>query len=287
MKLMVLIASAIIAAAAAEATIGSIISSFWLDNTNPPGYSPLGVYRDRSRVYVTFYFTGGNGGFLRSYTAAGVPVGSVTLDVIAQPSDVTPCHLGARYIGVVDARTAYLYFLTKSTGSLVSSFWAYGGGGAGYVPAVTWDGFYFYSAGLTSEGDFNLYDRDGSFVRTWHLNGWPVGQWGIDGVAFAPRANFRDGRYLVTSPFPGGKPHYLFDMVDGSLLASWRMPSSFFEYSTDVAYGNASPTTYGGAAWIIRMYVGGVYWVYQLDIHARGATNVLPASIGKIKAIYR
>jgi hypothetical protein len=35
------------------------------------------------------------------------------------------------------------------------------------------------------------------------------------------------------------------------------------------------------------MYVGGVYWAYQLDIHARPGTTVLPASVGKIKAIYR
>jgi hypothetical protein len=269
------------------ATVGSVISSFWVDNWNPPGYSPLGIYRDDSHVYVTFYYTGGDGGFLRSYTAAGVTAGSFALEGIIQPSDVTPCHLGAGYFGIVDVRTAYLYFVNKTNGSIVSSFRAAGGGGVAGTPAVTWDGLHFYSAGMASRGEFNLYNPDGSLVRSWVLDGWPGEQWGIDGVAFAPRANYRDGRYLVIAPFTGDKPHYLFNMVDGSLLASWRMPSSYFEYSTDAAYGSAFPATYGGAAWILRMYVGGVYWAYQLDIHARPGTSVLPASVGKVKAIYR
>jgi hypothetical protein len=75
-------------------------------------------------------------------------------------------------------------------------------------------------------------------------------------------------------------------MGTGSLVGSWPIPFSGFHLAG--VCGDAYPSSYGASLWEITQNDGNnSYWVYQTDIDARGATNVLPASLGKVKAIYR
>ena len=48
-----------------------------------------------------------------------------------------------------------------------------------------------------------------------------------------------------------------------------------------------APLNYGAALWLRGSLENSTVWVYEVDVEARGATSVLPASVGKIKAIYR
>ncbi|MGD8719576.1 MAG: hypothetical protein PVH29_12250 [Candidatus Zixiibacteriota bacterium] len=74
-------------------------------------------------------------------------------------------------------------------------------------------------------------------------------------------------------------------MDTGSVVATWL--KSFHNWGSAVC-GDAAPSSYGASLWGLSYdWDTDVFTVYQTDIDARGATNVVPASVGKIKAIYR
>jgi hypothetical protein len=68
----------------------------------------------------------------------------------------------------------------------------------------------------------------------------------------------------------------------GSLVKTWIERSGVVRH---LAYGDSSnPGVYGAAIWAIRHDPDSVI---EIDIDARGASAVMPASLGKVKAIYR
>ena len=123
-----LAACAILAAATNSVALGSVISTFYLSGTAQP-YA-LGIYRDATYVYGVLYSSGAT--YLRSYTTAGVPVGSITLGGAVRG----PGHsqLGAGYMAGVDNYRVVHYNI--SAGSLIDSFIVPGTGTYGSVAAL-------------------------------------------------------------------------------------------------------------------------------------------------------
>lgn len=103
------------------------------------------------------------------------------------------------------------------------------------------------------------------------------------GAAYAQRGNYGAGPYFVASAGYALRPSCITTFPGGSLVSTWHAP-----YPGNVAwvfYADSSiPATYGAAIWSIML---NPRYVVEFDIHARGASSVMPASIGKVKAIYR
>ena len=278
-----IIVAVILAALAgqASATIGSVISSFYLGQTTLLLW-PSGIYRDSSYVYHLFSYADvlyldidyPNGERYRDLTLL-YPLG---FDDV--PGAMTGCHLGAAYFAfAVYGYGDPIYFATLSSASIVGSF----------NPAdnydIMWDGRYYHVN--TGNGVYDRYTTAGAPAGQWTVAGWPAGIWG-NGSTFSKSFNYASGRYLfVAGRMSGRDLHCTFNMDDGSLVASFSRPTSS-RYCFGQNFGDAYPARYGGAIWYHGYFsLTEEHWAYQIDVDARGATNVVPASVGKIKAIYR
>lgn len=264
----------------AAATVGSIVGSFSLPY-QLPSVTPWAIYRDPDWVYAAYYlFPGYNE--LRRYTATGSFVSSVRLPSTQAFTDACHCHLGLSYFGLVNSSEKRLYFLNKTTGVATASFPAEGP--AGYHPdTVLWDGDKYYVSDGYRANAFNMYTPAGSLIGSWEAVGWPSTMYTNAASAFSRSALQRRGRFLIASTATVGQPSCIIDMDTGSLLATWYMGDHSRAYGSVV--GDAYPASFGAAYWVI--WANGGIWALQVDIEGRGAANVLPASVGKIKAIYR
>jgi len=263
----------------ASATVGSIISSFKIGATTILAW-PGGIYRDSSYVYCMAKYE------TIVYLAIYYPYGKwyrdrellypIGYDDV--PLDMTGCHLGAGYFAfTVSGSGQPIYFATLSSGSIVQSFIP------GGFSDIMWDGLYYHVG--SGSGAYDRYTTAGTPAGQWTVAGWPAGMSGW-GSTCSDYFNNAAGRYLFVGS-TRDRLHYVFNMNDGSLLASWPVLHNYWRGQN---YGDAYPTSYGGALWYhgyILTQTPHENWAYQLDVDRRNATNVVPASVGKIKAIYR
>ncbi len=280
----VLVICVLLAAASTYAALGSIVSSFHIGKP----INTTGVFRDASNVYVISYLASKPYGFMRVYDTSGVFVRSATFASVQHPGDSDRCHLGDGYIAVPDYATGYLHFVNKSTGSTVSSFYAtYPGGGTGYVSA--WNGTYYFLSGYSGRGTFNLYTTAGSLVDSWAAAGWPYGSSAVSSLGAASRVNGLAGTYLVVTSASG-----MYDgcaalaFPSGALVQTWQRERS----GQGGVCGPGYPSTLGETYWVsLRTYGEPTDWTFQYDLGngSMGVTgsNIAPASVGKIKALYR
>lgn len=276
----------IIAAAAgvSYAAVGSVISTFRLSSYTP--YYATGVYRDAAYVYGVMHWDPGPD-YLHKFTVAGSFVDSVLLQGTKRPYGADHCHLGGGYVCIIDPglggiHSATLMIVRKATGERVTSFTVV----SGWWPrTVMWDGRHYYAASVDAQGEFALYTSAGSRVGTWKARGWPGTMTCTGALAYANVANYKSGRYLVASSEMKGEPSCIIDMADGSLVATFGTP--FIGTWGGVVGDSSQPRTYGGAYWICKNVYGGDRYCVEIDIDARGAASVVPASVGKVKAIYR
>jgi hypothetical protein len=146
-----------------------------------------------------------------------------------------------------------------------------------------WDGEYYYVNSITEKGRFARYTRNGVRTGTWTCAGWPENMRRCGGAAYAQSGNHGEGPYFVASAGSAGRPCCITTFPAGSLVSTWHAPFSGSVWH--LAYGDSSnPTTYGAAIWAINLSPD---LVLEFDIDARGASGLLPASLGKVKAIYR
>lgn len=281
MRLLIYIVSIVTLAAGAFGEIGSVISSYWL-GFGKPGLC-LGVYRDASYVYGVVY----NPNVLRRFTPSGSFIDSVPLARIIYPRGADHCHLGGGYLCICD-EYRHLHFVNKSTGSTVSSFTA-AGAGSGEMANVFWDGVYYYVAGEYSKGRFNRYTASGAYAGLWVATGWPSSMAGTGGAAYSNIANYAAGDYLVASTYYWTPycPSCIIDIDTGSLVATWDLPPLYpiSIRASGAVCGPAYPPKYGAAYWVGCFTMDGTK-MFQVDIGGRSSA-VTPASVGKVKAIYR
>jgi hypothetical protein len=266
----------------ASATLGSIISSFYIGKSNPesiPSYYTC-IYRDPTYVYGFFIYGGQIVITVRTPTGSRVSAHPFYYEPYPYPGSMTGSHLGESYFAFSDYECERIY-TTDKYGEIAGSFPAEGPGGRDPFD-IMWDGRYYHVH--NAEGKYNLYTTAGALAGQWTVAGWPAGMRG-GGSTFSKSFNNAGGRYLfVVGP---GRSDYAFNMNDGSLLASWSLPP--YPYTCyGQNFGDAYPASYGGALWYHAFSnPTDEHWAYQIDVDARNATNVVPASIGKIKAIYR
>lgn len=278
MRRAIIIVCAAAWAASAYAEVGSLISSFYIGKTKEPTSCFRGIYRDPSYVYAMFWYA--REIWIFTYTPSGVEVRTKQVYACYEEDYLGPAtgtHLGAPYIAFSAAVLPpmwRIYIANVNTGSVAQSFPV---GGSD----IMWDGQY-YSVQVRN-GVYKRYTPAGAEAGEWAVAGWPAGLSGY-GSAFSRRFNYAAGRYLFVATFHAGS-HFVFNMEDGSLLASWpKIPILGYGQS----YGDAYPRSYGGALWSHGyVYEGDAHWAYQIDINARCGGAVLPASLGKVKALYR
>jgi hypothetical protein len=242
------------AAAPALGAVGDVISSF-------PWPSARNAYRDADYVYCV---VGTN--TLRRYTAGGSLVGTVALNGLTAADDADHCVAGAGRMTVLGGGNR-LFDYWVSNGSLISSYAAPPSTtGYGYSPGRA---YYFVHSGAY----VNRYTRAGSLAGS-----FPVA-YSAGPIAVADRFRNRVGNYVVV----GSKLSFYASVYTGtgSLVTSFVVPAVTY----GCVCGPGAPTSHGTTYWC-NLRMGTDFYAYQIDL---GNTNVAvtPASVGKVKALFR
>ena len=257
--------------------LGSVISSFKMSGLVKP-YA-LGIYRDRGYVYGVMYSRETD--HLYRFTPGGTRVSSYALNGTSTPRGADHAHLGLGYLALVDAVNRKLYVFRTTGGSAVTSFSV---AGAPYPFNCFWDGTYYYANGPANRGTFYRHDRSGASAGTWTCSGWPDAMTYCGGAAFARRGNDAASPYLVAASWSAGEPMCMTTFPGGLLVATWTPPA---HNANGLVYGDSSnKAAYGAAVWAGWYAADGVYAV-EFDVGARGAAAAVPASLGRVKALYR
>lgn len=262
-KILVYVFTAFVAASAAQAGVGSVISSFRMTRTGAT--AAKGIYRGDTFVYAVVDTTGDN--YLRLYTTSGSLAGSVVLAGADSPRDADHSLLGSGYVDVFDYGKKML-LTYKFDGTLVNSK---------AVPSDT-TAFAFIPGTqryfLARDQLIFRYTLNDVLVNKFYVGG------DLCGLAASNRYDAKAGQYVVVGRAGTGGYSYVYTGA-GSLVDSFIVPGAG-TYGSVVALGAFdSANTY----WCVQT-IGAYRWAYQVDV---GATSpaVLPASVGKVKALYR
>jgi hypothetical protein len=271
------------AAGLARAEVGSVISSFRIKGEYVSQVEM--VYRDPGYVYcIVWHWVSQSNTYteLQRFTAAGSRVSRRRIETYYGYGEGDRCHLGSAYIAFVNGIN--LNYMDKSTGAIVATHRVSGPGGAS-ATELAWDGTYYWVTSGFSRGEFRRYTPTGGYAGTWLSAAWPSGLTMCGGISLSHRAVDRGGRFLTVGAFKAGEPCAILDLSTGKIAAQWRNPE--MEYYA-ACYGDSSkPRKFGAAMWFGGERPNDSVWVYEVDIEARGGRAVLPASVGKIKAVYR
>ncbi len=264
-RIIMCVAAAFLAAAfAAQAAVGSVISSFRMTGAETP--KATGIYRDWTYVYGILYSAGPD--YLTTYTPAGSVVRSATLSRAQAPRDADHSTLGSGYVDVFDFGKKMLLTYKKNAEfvkakPLPSDTTAYA-----YIPGSS---KYFVAR---DEMVFR-YTTNDVLVNKFYVGGY------IGGLAATPVYDGKNGEYVIIGRSGVGGYSYVYTGA-GSLVDSFVVPGTG-TYASIV--GRATPKKYQRGYWCVQQ-VGTDRWAYQVDVEAT-APAVAPASLGKVKALYR
>ena len=248
-----LIAATSVLAAAGWAGVGDVISTFaWPGARN--------ACRDAGYVFCV---AGVN--TFRTYTAGGSLVRTVSLSRLTDAGDADHSPAGAGYFAVIE-RSSVIYEYVVSSGSFVRSVAAGPGTlGGGYFP-----------------GSPYVYIHVSTYVYRFTTAGSLVGSFLVSysagPIAAANRFNDRPGDYVIVAPRTSG-----YTMVytgAGSIVTTFNVPGTTLGCVCGPGYPSSRGTTY----WC-NIGVGSSRYAYQIDLG--NAPAVAPASVGRIKALYR
>jgi len=254
----------LLAAAAAWADVGSIISSFPLTGVATP--RAQGIFRDWDYLYAVVYTADDD--YFYVYTPAGSLVRSVRLEGSNAPCDADHSLLGSGYLDVFDAGSKMLLTYSKE-GELIR---------AKPLPSDTTafahhpDGTRYYLA--RGEHVFR-YTLDDVLVNQFYVGGV------LDGLASSPAYNGEGGAFVIAGRSGTGGYSYVYRGT-GTLVDSFVVPGAG-TYGSTIARGY--PRSYHRSYWCVQT-VGSERWAYQVDINGT-APAVAPASLGRVKALYR
>lgn len=267
----------ILLAAAAYAGVGSVISSFCI--SEHPGPWVAAVYRDHDYVYGVLEYGSTTYEYrLVTFTVNGSAVASVPLNYVPGQGheplrwlrDADHSALGAGYVGLLGSGHIYraygLDFHVK-TGSFARRFNTLEIGTAyAHIPG----GNYIY-VGETYPNHILRLTTSGSFVSSFRPRDV------CDVLAATDYFEGRYGAYLITYGGGSGLYHHIYT-DGGSLLGSfWLGP---FGMIFGGVCGSGYPSYHGITYWCIDGS-----WCFQIDLG--NATAVAPASVGKVKALFR
>jgi len=256
--------AALAAALTSQAAAATVVSSFRMTGAGTP--EATGIYRDWTYVYGILYSAGAD--YLVTYTPAGSVVRSATLPRSDAPRDADHSTLGGGYVDVFDFGKKMLVTYKKnaefvSEKPLPSDTTAYA-----YIPGSS---KYF----IARDEMVFRYTTNDVLVNKFYAGGY------IGGLAAAPVYDGKNGEYVIIGRSGAGGYSYVYT-GGGSLVDSFVVPGSG-TYASVV--GRAEPKESQRAYWCIQR-IGTGRWAYQVDVGGT-APAVAPASMGKVKAIYR
>jgi len=249
----VIAAGAALSASPAAAAVGDVISSFaWSGARN--------VYRDAGYVYCV---AGVN--TFRTYTVGGSLVRTVSLSGLTDAGDADHSPAGTGYFAVIE-RSSVIYEYAVSSGSFVRSIAAGPGTlGGGYFPGSAYVYVHInpFVLRLTTAGSLV-----GSFVVSYSAGP----------LAATNRFDGRAGDYVIVGARTSGNT--MVYTGAGSVVTTFNVPGTTY----GCVCGPGYPSTRGTTYWC-NIGVGSSRYAYQVDLG--NATAVAPASVGKVKALYR
>ncbi len=258
------------AAAVAWAGPGSVISSFKVTET---GDLPLGAYRDADYVYVIHMAPLWH--YAMKYTPTGSFVGiSYFWNIRFVPEDPDHSFLGSSYItlaveaGVVTYRKAGGSPVRWDHTKLIETL------GYAHRPGSP---YYFVGvAPESSDYDYIVYrfNTAGSLISSF------VPRYGSK-LAATDRFAGVAGEYLIT--FGGYGTCGVYEPT-GSLVATFNQEAGWIYGGTA---GPGYPALYGTTLWALAMQGYRDNVVYQIDLGNEIIPTVAPASLGKVKALFR
>ncbi len=253
-----------LAVAAAWAGPGSVISSFRVLS----GDDPLGAYRDADYVYAIC------GSSLWAYAKIYTPTGSYVrgIDFLLLhwvPEDPDHSYLGPSYITI--AVELGVQTFPKTGGTYVRWDHRELDETLGYAHLP---GSPYYYVGVTHYKDEYIiyrFNTEGSLINSF------VPDYGGK-LAATDRFAGVPGEYLITW---SGSSCGVYEPA-GSLVATFNHEAGLSLYGGTA--GPGYPASYGTTLWAMANYVD---WVYQIDLGNEVIPTVAPASLGKVKALFR
>ncbi len=249
----------VLLAAAATAKFGDVTFYFRLSGTNMPYVT--GILCRYEPYYGALYSTGPD--YLLQYNAMGSIIGSYVLNNCMAPADMDT-WLGSRNFSVLDTGRSALLEYVLTTGSFV---------GSRPVPANTkgyaalWSSRRFLAIGTS----VYQYDGNWSIVNSFNT--------GMDIGAIGATDKFLNRTWptVIVAPWGPG-PFHCYYVSNGSHAASFSVPGSGTRGAH--CYGPTEPIYF----YCNRVTPGGMY-LYRVDIE--GYSNVEPASLGRVKALFK
>ncbi len=242
----------LLAASAAFAALGDVVNSF-----PAPGSSSCAVARSTNYLYV---FSASTGYIYRMNPASGSVYNSYS--AVNGTSMRGLAYVATGYLYQAKSNTPpYIYRTNEANGSIYSSFSSPGIQNRGLAPLCTGDGgtgtTALLSPNYSSRVLYHLNITNGSVISTYQLSN----------SMYDPGYDHRN--QLIWGGM-NGTAIYGF-ATTGSLVASFTSPGG-------------SP--YGMAYYGEYLYVATLSgWVYQ--VHCPASSTVAPASLGRVKALFR
>jgi hypothetical protein len=263
--------------------LGSVISSFQMTAVVAP-YA-LGIVRDNTYVYGVLY-NAANSGYLRSYTPAGSVVGSVAVSGTGTVRDGDTCDLGASYCSLIWVGSGAAGIVTKNvlaTGSQVNSFAVSAPSTQAMdIAYLTTNGYYAIGCGYSGTS-VSMYTTAGASAGTWSTANSGFTYCG--GLAWSATVNNATGSYVMFSSWTAGQGHTVLSYPSGAVVGSANWGIVGGGNCNGSCCGLGAPTTYGTTFWA-NMYNGSTLNAYQYDL-GNTAGAITPASLGKVKSLYR
>ncbi|NIT36332.1 MAG: hypothetical protein GTN49_07505 [candidate division Zixibacteria bacterium] len=241
-------------AAPTVAGVGDVISSFKMDGAR-------NIYRDANYVYCV---VGAN--TLRRYTVGGSLVGTVALAGLTRPGDADHSPLGPGYLAVIEGSN-WIFEYRIANGSLVRSTSA-GPSTLGY--AYFPGGAYFYTH---TGASVYRYTTSGSLVNKFDV------PYSATEIAATNRFNDKAGEYVIVATRSMGRT-YVYTGA-GGIVTTFTIVAA----PSGCVCGPGTPYTPKTTYWC-NVPMGASRFAYQFDL-ANKNVAVAPASLGKIRALYR
>lgn len=273
-RILVLVAAgaALAAAAATFGAVGDVISSFHI----PRGPSVAGIYRDAGYVYLIMDKDPPK--VLRTYTVDGSFVRSIPIansENYAVEGDHSPKGPGYFALFEVDfLQYEYMYVVSYdlATGSIVDTIYL-------LVNTIFWDatGFAYVPGSRYMYCGFHYKEVGPWHVSRYTTTGTEAGRIPRRCVSLAATSLYDslEGEYVVL----GDKPTAVYTS-SGSLVGSFALPV----YPGASICGPGAPSSYKTTYWCM-LRINYEDYCYQIDLG--NTTQVAPASLGKVKALFR
>jgi hypothetical protein len=256
--------TALALAAAAHAGVGSVLSSFSLLNEFHSG-----IYRDRDYVYAVYYRYNAPVIFLLKYTPAGSYVGTLCYLNRGGYPDADHSALGDGYFSLIASGTTdFVHDRETGGGSIVGS----------WCPGADIKGFAYIP------GSGYKYVTDGWCVWRYTVSGSLISSFYTNCVSLAATDLFRgkSGEWVIAA---GHEVITIYNSA-GSLKRTFSPPRDMT--NSGAACGPGYPDDCGTTLWCIYDRYPQPYnepYVYQISLG--NGVAVTPASVGKVKALFR